>query len=174
MVKYKCKIISIQSCRFPGTQKYVLPNVEFSRSPAVNRLGYQALFRERSLGARPNSRERRRKLYSCSQLVQKMRNENYHAKKTLPVEQGLSRLFRQSWPCQTEYTGHWKGKIKYRLRPAIQPKRGTEIWQYLGTTSQLANHKNFAKNLYSVSIFFILSHPCSLMFYYLFGVFLSG
>ena len=58
MVKNKWKIISIQSCRFPGTQKYVLPNTEFSRCPAVSRLGYQALFEERSLGRSKTKLER--------------------------------------------------------------------------------------------------------------------
>ena len=59
MVENKCIIISIHSCRFPGTQKYDLFNAEFSRCHAVSRLGYRPVaVRERSLGRSKTERER--------------------------------------------------------------------------------------------------------------------
>ena len=59
MVKNKCIIISIHSCCFPGTQKYDLFNAEFSRCPAVSRLGYRPVaVQERSLGRSKTERER--------------------------------------------------------------------------------------------------------------------
>ena len=131
----------IHSCRFPLRHSKVAkflgsvdPNVEFSHCPTVSRFDYRSLFGKVAReGTGTTSRQRRRKLSSCSFLISPQNEERKRTGRTRPLKV-ISPVMAVS---ERVHRPLERKNIKYKVSPVIQLQTG---------------HRNLAKSRGNVTV----------------------